>query len=231
MTTDVVPILRVADAAVAAGWYRRLGFERVFEHRFEADLPAYVGLRREGAQLHLSEHAGDAHPFGLIYVWVDDVDTVAEEFEIEVVEQPWAREVQLVDPDGNRVRVAQASTAVTTDDVLGEGTAHELLELTRAMWAETTRGDRAWMTEHLTETFTEFGQSGLTYSRDDILEIPVGPIGANLSDLAVRSLGRDAALVTYRSHQTRGIGNRCEMWVRQAGVWRLDFSQGTPAAD
>lgn len=230
MTTDVVPILRVADAAVASAWYRRLGFTRVFEHRFEPDLPAYVGLRRDGAQLHLSEHTGDAHPFGLVFLWVDDIDDVAAEFGVEVEEQPWAREVQLVDVDGNRVRIAEASSTAT-DDVLGDGTTHELAELTRAMWTDATRGDRAWMAEHLTETFTEFGQSGATYDRDDILDTPVGQIHVALSDIAVRPLGRDAAIVTYRTDQTRGIGNRCEVWVRRAGAWRLDFSQGTTASD
>ena len=34
MTTDVVAILRVADAAAAVVWYRRLGFEQQFDHRF-----------------------------------------------------------------------------------------------------------------------------------------------------------------------------------------------------
>jgi hypothetical protein len=230
MTTDVVAILRVTDAAAATGWYGRLGFERVFEHRFEPDLPAYVGLRRDGAQLHLSEHSGDAHPFGMFFLWVDDVDGVAAEFELEVDEQPWAREVQLIDPDGNRIRVAQAATATTADDVLGDGTTQKLSDLTRAMWADSTRGDRAWMAEHLTETFSEFGQSGATHDRDGILATPVGRIGATLSDIAVRPLGRDAALVTYQSHQSRGIGNRSEVWVRRAGGWRLEFSQGTPAS-
>ena len=104
MTTDVIPILRVRDATVAVAWYRRLGFEQVFEHRFEPGLPAYVGLRREGAQLHLSEHTGDAPPYGLVYIWVDAIDEIAAEFGVAIGEEPWAREPQLVDPDGNRLR-------------------------------------------------------------------------------------------------------------------------------
>ncbi len=111
MATDVVPILRVSDAAAAVEWYRRLGFEHVFEHRFEPHLPAYVGIRREGAQIHLSEHTGDARPHGLVYVWVDDVDAVAAEFGVTVDEQPWGREITLVDPDGNRLRVATPTAA------------------------------------------------------------------------------------------------------------------------
>ena len=107
MTTDVVPILRVADAAAAVAWYRRLGFEQQFEHRFEPHLPAYVGIRREGAQIHLSEHAGDATPDTLVYLWVDEIDLIAAEFGVTVSDAPWGREIQLHDIDGNRLRIAQ----------------------------------------------------------------------------------------------------------------------------
>jgi catechol 2,3-dioxygenase-like lactoylglutathione lyase family enzyme len=107
MTTDVVPILRVADAAAAVVWYQRLGFEQEFEHRFEPHLPAYVGIRREGAQIHLSEHPGDATPGTLVYLWVDEIDPIAAEFDVTVSDAPWGREVELTDPDGNRLRVAQ----------------------------------------------------------------------------------------------------------------------------
>lgn len=41
-----------------------------------------------------------------MYFWVEDVDAVAAEFGVEVHEQPWGREITLVDPDGNRLRLA-----------------------------------------------------------------------------------------------------------------------------
>jgi hypothetical protein len=107
MTTDVVPILRVADVASAVAWYGRLGFLKQFEHRFEPHLPASVGLRRDGAQIHLSEHAGDATPGTLVYIWVDEIDPIAVEFGVSVSEVPWGREIALTDPDGNRLRVAE----------------------------------------------------------------------------------------------------------------------------
>jgi hypothetical protein len=228
MTTDTVPILRVSDAAAASAWYRRLGFEQVFEHRFEPHLPAYVGLRREGAQIHVSEHTGDAQPNGLVYVWVDDIDEIAAEFGVAVDDQPWAREVQLVDPDGNRLRVAQPVGSASTDDVLGDGATVELIELERAMWADATRGDHVWMNRHLADGFTEFGWSGRIYSRSDVLDEEIGPIDAELTDLQVRAVGPDAALVTYRSSQERGAGNRCSLWVRRRRRWLLEFHQGTP---
>ena len=228
MTTDTVPILRVGDAAAASAWYLRLGFEQVFEHRFEPHLPAYVGLRRDAAQLHLSEHTGDAQPNGLVYIWVDDVDEIAAEFGAAVDGQPWAREVQLVDPDGNRVRVAQATGTASADDVLGDGATAQLIELERAMWTDATRSDPVWMNEHLADDFTEFGWSGRIYSRSAVVDDEIGPIDAELTGLQVRAVGPDVALVTYRSSQERGAGNRSSLWVRRRRRWLLEFHQGTP---
>lgn len=231
MTTDVVPVLRVADAAAAVAWYARLGFAVEFEHRFEPHLPAYVGIRRDGARVHLSEHAGDAHPFGLAYVWVDDVDAIGIEFGIDVEEQPWGREVQLADPDGNRLRLAEPFVDHIADDVLGQGATAALIELEQAMWDQSSRGDRVWMDDHLAPTFSEIGWSGRTYDRAEILDQDIGVIEAELDGMIVRPLGRDAALVTYRSVQARGVGHRTSVWVRHGGRWLLEAHQGTPAID
>jgi hypothetical protein len=228
MSTDIVPILRVSDAAVSVGWYRRLGFEQTFEHRFEPHLPAYVGVRRDGAQIHLSEHTGDAHPLGLVYVWVEDVDAIADEFGVAVSAEPWGREVTLVDPDGNRLRVAEADPGASADRALGDGATEQLTQLERQMWQDTTRGDRDWMAEHLSGSFTEVGWSGARHTREDILQADIGPIEARVDGFVVRPLGRDAALVTYRSDQARGSGHRSSVWVRALGRWRLEFHQGTP---
>jgi hypothetical protein len=102
---EVVPIMRVTDGLETAKWYARLGFEVIGEHRFGPEFPLYLFLERGPVHLHLSEHAGDATPNTLVYLWVDNVDVVAEEFGVEVVDQPWAREIELTDPDGNRLRV------------------------------------------------------------------------------------------------------------------------------
>lgn len=105
MVEQIVPILKVADAARSVEWYTRLGFEMEFEHRYSEEFPAYVGIMQNGSRLHLSEHVGDATPDTLVYMYVDDVDAVAAEFQVEVEEEAWAREVQLTDPDGNRLRI------------------------------------------------------------------------------------------------------------------------------
>lgn len=106
---EVIPILRVRDAQRAADWYRRLGFEHEWEHRFEPHLPAFVSVARRGMRLFLSEHTGDARTDTLLYLRVSDVDAVAAEFAVRVEQAPWAREVELTDPDGNRLRIGTPS--------------------------------------------------------------------------------------------------------------------------
>lgn len=230
MTTDVIPVLHVADGAVAAEWYRSLGFEVAFEHRFGPGFPLYVGLRREGAQIHLSEHTGDARPDTLVYVWVDDIDTFAASLGATVEEQPWGREISVHDPDGNRLRIAEPVADPDVDTSLGAGTAARLAVLEQAMWEPATRGDRAWMDAHLTADFTEHGRSGRTYDRIAIIDAEIGAIEVELPlrDLVVRPIGRDAALVTYVSLQPAAVANRASVWRRDAGSWRLAFHQGTP---
>jgi mannose-6-phosphate isomerase-like protein (cupin superfamily) len=105
MRESVAPIFRVADAEMATSWYARLGFRKVSEHRFEPHLPAYVIIARDDVWLHLSEHTGDANPGGLAYLWVEDVDSIAADFGVEVDDNPWGRDLELRDPDGNRLRI------------------------------------------------------------------------------------------------------------------------------
>ncbi|WP_017582788.1 glyoxalase superfamily protein [Nocardiopsis valliformis] len=105
MSEQAIPILRVTDAQAAVRWYQRLGFTQVWEHRFEPGLPAFVEITRGPVSLFLSEHTGDARPDTLVYLRVRDVDTIATEFGTTVEEAPWAREIELQDPDGNRLRI------------------------------------------------------------------------------------------------------------------------------
>lgn len=108
---QVVPILHVKDGTASAKWYARLGFKVVGEHRFAPSLPLYLFLKRNNDSLHLSEHSGDAKPGTLIYLYVDDIEPIAREFDSEIKEQPWAREVHLTDPDGNRWRIGEQHEA------------------------------------------------------------------------------------------------------------------------
>jgi uncharacterized glyoxalase superfamily protein PhnB len=106
---QLVPIFRVESARDVLAWYRRLGFEVIGEHQFEPGLPLYVFLQRGEVHLHLSEHAGDAPPRSVAYLFVDDLDAMAAEFGVPVETQPWGQEIDLTDPCGNRLRIGVAA--------------------------------------------------------------------------------------------------------------------------
>ena len=108
---EVIPILRVEDAERAMAWWSRLGFEHQSTHRFYEGAPAFVSIRREGSRVFLSEHTGEARPDTLLYFWVDDLDALAQEFGVEPETAGWSdevREIDLTDPDGNRLRIGQS---------------------------------------------------------------------------------------------------------------------------
>ena len=107
MPQEVIPILRVADAARAVEWYARLGFIQEWEHRFEPGLPAFVSIARGHARIYLSEHEGDARPDTLIYLRHGELDRVADLLGIEVRSVSYGREAEVRDPDGNRVELRQ----------------------------------------------------------------------------------------------------------------------------
>jgi catechol 2,3-dioxygenase-like lactoylglutathione lyase family enzyme len=103
---EVVPFLRVGDAEASARWYARLGFDVEWRHRFADGLPLFMAIVNDGARIFLSEHTGDAQPGTLLYLYVDDVEEVAREFDATTADAEYGmREVELTDPDGNRLRI------------------------------------------------------------------------------------------------------------------------------
>ena len=107
---EAIPVLRITEVDTSVSWYRRLGYDQEWEHRFEPGFPAFLSISRTGcARLFLSEHTGDATPDGLVHLRIDDLEAVAQEFDSEIIEQPWGREVHLVDPDGNRLRIGETA--------------------------------------------------------------------------------------------------------------------------
>ena len=107
MYEEAIPVLRVADAGRAVAWYGRLGFEKQWGHQFEPGFPWFVSVARGRVRLYLSEHLGDAPPSTLVHLNVKDIDAVAAELGVAVDEDGLAgREVDIEDPDGNRLRIA-----------------------------------------------------------------------------------------------------------------------------
>lgn len=116
----VTPILRIFDEAKAKEFYIDfLGFKIDFEHRFEDDLPLYMGIFKDGCDLHLSEHFGDCCPGAALRIETADVDAYQQELLAKnyknsrpgVQNQPWgAREMCINDPFGNRLIFTQVIT-------------------------------------------------------------------------------------------------------------------------
>jgi hypothetical protein len=105
---EVIPILRITSASEAVKWYEKLGFKQTWLHRFEPGLPAFVEVTNGSMKLFLSEHTGDARPDTLIYLKVPDVDAFVANIEgAEPEDQPELelRDVEVKDPDGNRLRI------------------------------------------------------------------------------------------------------------------------------
>jgi hypothetical protein len=107
MEEEVVPVLHVEEATRAVAWYARLGFSKEWEHQFEPGFPLFVSVARGRLRIYLSEHKGDARPDTLIHLHVNDIEAVSEEFGIAIDEDGLdGRDCDLMDPDGNRLRVA-----------------------------------------------------------------------------------------------------------------------------
>ncbi len=106
-----------------------------------------------------------------------------------------------------------------------------LQAMEEAMWRAETRFDRAYMEAILAPGYTEVGQSGRIYSREDTLDAPYQEIDVllPLTRLAVEPLRDGCAIVTYTStptHGTRGAAHRVSIWVHDER-WRLRYHQAT----
>ena len=115
MTARVAPILPSRDLAAAAAFWNRLGFAT-----FRLDPGAYLIVARDGAELHfwlnptLLPAANDAGA----YLRPSDLDALDAEWAalglpgagiprlVRAEAKPWGmREMAVVDPDGNLLRV------------------------------------------------------------------------------------------------------------------------------
>ena len=111
------PILRIFDEVLARRFYiDYLGFEPVFEHRFEPHLPLYMGIRQGACSIHLSGHHGDACPGASMRIAVDDVQAYqrtlvarGQYLTAPVETMPWGtRDFTVIDPFGNRLTFTSA---------------------------------------------------------------------------------------------------------------------------
>ena len=99
---------------------------------------------------------------------------------------------------GNELQEARTVVNLSKEDV------KKLQQLEEALWHEDTRYDVGFMEQVLAADFVEFGRSGRTYQRADIVDSPKRLINAvfPLQGFTVRPLSDDVALVTYNSQVT-----------------------------
>ena len=110
-----IPVLYVRSAAAAEEFYcGQLGFRRDFAYRVDyawAD-PCYMGVTRDGVELHLSSFPWDAVAGGAVFLLVKDAEALHAEvvakgvaIRLPPTDQSWGnREMYVSDPDGNSIR-------------------------------------------------------------------------------------------------------------------------------
>lgn len=117
---------------------------------------------------------------------------------------------------------------------LSEEDHSELVRMEENMWREETRFDGAFMQIALANDCFEYGRSGRTYTRAQILAAPRAAIDAviPLPNLTVRLIDENTVQVTYDSAATyNGVveyAHRSSIWSRSAEGWEMRFHQGTP---
>ena len=106
----------------------------------------------------------------------------------------------------------------------------ELLALETQLLDPTVRGNAAKLDMLLGDEFVEFGSSGRVYDKAMLIEMLAGETHAPvlMKDFAVRLVGDDTALVTYRSvGQSGQEARRSSIWARTDEGWKMAFHQGT----
>lgn len=117
----VIPILRMFDVRKAREFYLDyLGFTVDFEHRFEPELPLFMGISRGGIRLYLSEHHGDGSPGVHIHVETTGLAEYHAELAAKgynymrpgLENQPWgATTMTVYDPFSNHITFSEPTEA------------------------------------------------------------------------------------------------------------------------
>ena len=99
------------------------------------------------------------------------------------------------------------------------------------------RGDPAQFAALLADDFREFGSSGRSYTKAEMLAHlqaePSGAFSLSLSDFTLQLLSPTIALATYRStRRNHATGEttealRSSIWTLQNDTWQMRFHQGT----
>ena len=88
------------------------------------------------------------------------------------------------------------------------------------------------LVELIADDFVEFGSSGRTYTKVDLVEAlqAESPVTQSTSDFRVSLLAPSVALLTYRIHRHSVppfYSLRSSIWRLQDGQWQMAFHQAT----
>jgi catechol 2,3-dioxygenase-like lactoylglutathione lyase family enzyme len=102
----LAPVLRVTDADTAIAWYQRLGFVVDTEWSSGSAFAETTAVIRRGElALILSNREKGARADALIYLRVADLADLEKQFNLSATSFFGGRQLELHDPDGNRIRV------------------------------------------------------------------------------------------------------------------------------
>lgn len=117
---------------------------------------------------------------------------------------------------------------------------HETIRVLEvALHQPATRSDPAALGALLHPEFREFGRSGASYTRHEVLwEFSGNPTAYLIwsQDFALDEMAPGLALLTYRSAHVAPDGSleahalRTSIWQRTGDGWKMRFHQGTPTA-
>ena len=112
----------------------------------------------------------------------------------------------------------------------------EIEQLEEALWKSDTRYDLNFQEKRFAPDFFEFGRSGRTYEREQMIRTDQPEIRATLplKNFKVRKIDEYTILVTYISevqYDSLERGNRSSLWSMFDDGWKLRFHQGTAIFD
>ena len=112
MIKTAIPVIAITDSVESEDYYCRvLGFQRAFAYRPDSTKsdPCYLGLVRDGVELHLQSFKKERAGMTDAFLWVENVDRLYAEYsasgavcQLPPTDQTWGdREMGIRDPDGN----------------------------------------------------------------------------------------------------------------------------------
>lgn len=118
------------------------------------------------------------------------------------------------------------------DDSLKE----HIYQLEERLLRPETRESEQELNKLLADDFIEFGSSGKTYNKQQVIEALLSelPTHVSITDFNISQLSQDIVLVTYCTTKENFSADaeisyslRSSIWKLQGGRWQIIFHQGT----